>query len=784
MAKTLEMEVLVADGTDGDGIDVHPSSSKVPKDLTPRARPLLVSFGLFLVCAVMYVWIGEIAGDEVIADMYTKPPDAIADPETNKYAVENNNNKVDSNVTEETGFHEGVLNSSSVISINGIPDDVVEALSLPDIPVTGGGECSALCDSRDEARKKKFGGDLLDLSDVLRLAEKGRDKLHARLKVDYGDDFEAIFIKEPGKTPPSYQGMEPITEDGLSRDRLKRKLQIKVLKMMESLKISDESVHGCNCVTRTGSPAENEESFSADIPDYYQQYVFANGGHSNAAGHGNTFSQTYTAYLGEDLRFVWDAIGVEMIDRNMAMGGQRSAPDIAACSKEIFGTDVDFLTWNYAMTDKSPESFLYYVYRGATSPGRPAFVAIDYPGWRHHGPALVRNGLSIFQLMINNVPGLKNVPDSSPDGVSLPDAKMNQLAPFAKHLLCNGRIESGVCGDNKWKCTKDKLPCDCPTVGKRNGWHAGYKVHALTGHFLALPVVEMLLEGISDLVSMDKDPEAILQELQKQEEVDYETFLAFPIFDTLNDIVKKSKIGQALQNRFMIPLGDEFDNWFKGPSICRTGVLPSMTRYLGLATNSDKVGGSARCGEETYETGIPFDRTPDHKYTYTTNRTPPPGEFSIMAPNDQRSCHDDCSEIVMPDYKDWFYGNWSSGSASLTFPNEKEKEYYGYDPAKFKGILALMPTIYPERIGKREKTRWVSMPLANYSKNVALTVNGQPVRKYRKVDGLVILEGPNGMYWKPSSNNDYVLEFKPRGVMDDGVKAIEKRIRLQAFVLM
>eukprot|EP00526_Cylindrotheca_closterium_P019880 CAMPEP_0113629258 /NCGR_PEP_ID=MMETSP0017_2-20120614/15183_1 /TAXON_ID=2856 /ORGANISM="Cylindrotheca closterium" /LENGTH=234 /DNA_ID=CAMNT_0000539639 /DNA_START=70 /DNA_END=770 /DNA_ORIENTATION=- /assembly_acc=CAM_ASM_000147 len=234
MAKTLEMEVLVADGTDGDGIDVHPSSSKVPKDLTPRARPLLVSFGLFLVCAVMYVWIGEIAGDEVIADMYTKPPDAIADPETNKYAVENNNNKVDSNVTEETGFHEGVLNSSSVISINGIPDDVVEALSLPDIPVTGGGECSALCDSRDEARKKKFGGDLLDLSDVLRLAEKGRDKLHARLKVDYGDDFEAIFIKEPGKTPPSYQGMEPISEDGRSRDRFKRKLQIKVLKMMES----------------------------------------------------------------------------------------------------------------------------------------------------------------------------------------------------------------------------------------------------------------------------------------------------------------------------------------------------------------------------------------------------------------------------------------------------------------------------------------------------------------------------------------------------------------------
>ena len=93
--------------------------------------------------------------------------------------------------------------------------------------------------------------------------------------------------------------------------------------MMESIKISDESVHGCNCLTKTGYTAENEESFAANIPDYYQQYVFANGGHSNSAGHGNTFSQTYTAYMGEDLRLVWDAIGVEMIDRNMGMGAMK-----------------------------------------------------------------------------------------------------------------------------------------------------------------------------------------------------------------------------------------------------------------------------------------------------------------------------------------------------------------------------------------------------------------------------------------------------------------------------
>lgn len=211
------------------------------------------------------------------------------------------------------------------------------------------------------------------------------------------------------------------------------------------------------------------------------------------------------------------------------------------------------------------------------------------------------------------------------------------------------------------------------------------RVHALTGHFLSLPIVEMLLEGISDLIAMDKDLETLLQDLQKEEDDDFEKFFSLPLNNVTND-------GKAMKQRYGDPLGDEIENWFKGPSICRTSLLPSMTRYLGISTNSDEVGGSARCGEETYDTGIPFDRR-DGVYTYTSNSTPPPGEFSMMAPNDFRDCKPGCSKIVMPDYKDWYMGNWTLGSATLTFPNEKEKEFYGYDPKKFKGILAIIPTV-------------------------------------------------------------------------------------------
>lgn len=209
-------------------------------------------------------------------------------------------------------------------------------------------------------------------------------------------------------------------------------------------------------------------------------------------------------------------------------------------------------------------------------------------------------------------------------------------------------------------------------------------MHALEAHFITLPLVEMLLEGLSELVESKKDPKTLFQELQKEEDKEFESFLSVPVLDKFNNEGFMERFGE---------LGDEIDTWFKGPSLCRTSLLPSMTRYLGLALNSNKVGGAARCGEEEYETGYFFDRA-NGKYTYT-DRPPPDGEIVILSPNDARYCYPTkvCSEIVMPDHKDWFYGDWTNGPISITFPNEKEREYYGYKRGKFKGILGLVSTV-------------------------------------------------------------------------------------------
>jgi hypothetical protein len=94
--------------------------------------------------------------------------------------------------------------------------------------------------------------------------------------------------------------------------------------MMTAVIASESNIFGCDCIQNLGTltPGVNESTLT-DIPDFYEKYVFANGGHSQAAGHGNRFSESYTAVFGRDVRRVWEAIGIQLIDRNHAMGAMR-----------------------------------------------------------------------------------------------------------------------------------------------------------------------------------------------------------------------------------------------------------------------------------------------------------------------------------------------------------------------------------------------------------------------------------------------------------------------------
>ena len=55
--------------------------------------------------------------------------------------------------------------------------------------------------------------------------------------------------------------------------------------------------------------------------------------------------------MADRARDLFHSVGLDLVARPFGIGGATSAPEIAGCAKEIFGTDVDLITWDFAMTD-------------------------------------------------------------------------------------------------------------------------------------------------------------------------------------------------------------------------------------------------------------------------------------------------------------------------------------------------------------------------------------------------------------------------------------------------
>jgi hypothetical protein len=186
------------------------------------------------------------------------------------------------------------------------------------------GICLDLCNARRKSRNEHFGGDMMDRNELVGILDKAKEGLISKLKVEYGaDHFENIFVD---KKNGGYVGFDPITKDGDSLKRLKRKLIIKVLSVQTSIMKTDSNVSGCDCFHGDKALVEKIESVTAKdthIDATYQRYVWATGGHSASAGHGNLFNESSTAFMERDLKPIFEAIGIEFEARNNAMGGTR-----------------------------------------------------------------------------------------------------------------------------------------------------------------------------------------------------------------------------------------------------------------------------------------------------------------------------------------------------------------------------------------------------------------------------------------------------------------------------
>lgn len=210
---------------------------------------------------------------------------------------------------------------------------------------TNNRKCLQTCQSVRTKRLDLFDGrDLLNRNDIKKQISDAKDRLIVKLEKDYGKEyFSKIFKNEDG----SFRPFVPISDESMKR--LKRKLLIKILSVQTALKQKENKLSGgCDCFAESDSDAilmrkletpSIPENNDLRIETTHAKYVWATGGHSAAASHGNLYNESYTAYLESDVKDVFQSIGIDFEGRNYAMGGTESAAEMAMCWQEIFGDD-------------------------------------------------------------------------------------------------------------------------------------------------------------------------------------------------------------------------------------------------------------------------------------------------------------------------------------------------------------------------------------------------------------------------------------------------------------
>jgi hypothetical protein len=328
------------------------------------------------------------------------------------------------------------------------------------------------CDEICHARQDSF-------HDLVKILEKSRDQMVEKIKVDYGEDtFLKMFVKSSageddhnnGGTMFPYRPFRSIANTTQSYQSWKRKLKMKIL----SVHVDRNNKLGCECVganhyrrrrvVSTDDDGTNNNTFAT--------YVWVTAGNSVAAGHGNLFNESYTAYLERRAKDVFASVGIRFEGRNYARGSTESGPEDSMCFEATYGQDVDVFTWDYGITDSDRYYKLFFsLYRAGKSPGRPVVLARGISG-RHKSKRLEileqleSMGLPTFyddDVLVREMEG------EIPDMLGLSIQEIDALPEYVRAFKCNGGIERGepFCDDEKW--TK----YFCPDRKGKTNWHPG-----------------------------------------------------------------------------------------------------------------------------------------------------------------------------------------------------------------------------------------------------------------------------------------------------------------------
>mmetsp|Transcript_1243 Transcript_1243/g.1889 ORF Transcript_1243/g.1889 Transcript_1243/m.1889 type:complete len:663 (-) Transcript_1243:3626-5614(-) len=537
---------------------------------------------------------------------------------------------------------------------------------------------------------------------------KKRLKLEEKLRRDYGEYYGKLF------DPVQLKNI--FLTSSMSRERLKRRLIEKVI-----MKFVD--------------------------PTATVDFVWATGGDSSAAAHGNLFNQSYTAVLEDAVRPAFKALGINFIGRNYAMSLYQSAPELALCMEEVYGTDIDVLNWDFAMQediDPGIHKSEFWVERAISHSSLPILFFVDNRASRRLDmlhEKLESNGVGFVvmdKLAVDFVRA--RVPSTNPN--------FGPQLPLLNNWICDGAVEGSTPCDDPMRffmceqsdgaesciSAKYKTLPGCDRNRKAN--HPGWREHNFKGLLFAHFLLDVMEEALITLDAM-KHPngqrtsvrsQVLLEQLRgmRQIEAKNASITHFPAtYDGANNALLQ-QLNPALL--------------FRGRKICHTALLPAQTRFLGYLTDSSEVG-TVDGGYETGQNMVIVDPVRDAlPLTYDSA--------------DRQRC---ASSKV--DHKDFFYLRNQDGWLHTIVPSRSEMRAYQH--VDFEGIIIICLQLCPldkcpdRRVGFGGNNDWRT--------KFDIRVEGQDVKNVLDLDHRChVLEGASGIRWKrtKASVGGYKLSFR------------------------
>ena len=478
------------------------------------------------------------------------------------------------------------------------------------------------------------------------------------------------------------------------------------------------------------------------------KFVWATGGNSQAAGHGNFMSEAFTHVLTTRITPMFHSLGIEFEGRNYGMSGSRSAPEVSMCSAEIYGQDVDVLSWNFGITDgKASWRMGHYFWRGIHAiPNLPILMTLflggssDGTGRKRYLDVVKDLHEKGAPILIQNENENAKCHAAIPETRGLTDSELKAMPKSTRNFKCAGFLESGepyckIDRFNKSMCTDRKYMVS---------WHQGWKAHALQGNLLATTLSDAVEDALAYLEKRQEQGDSPLQILQKLQARNQQSF----------DSVRNASL-PMLAPEWSLPVDVDREWIWRQPSVCRTARAPAQTRLLGISTHntSDMKIRSYLHGQGEYYHGITIAEAQNKNWT---------DDNTILLVQDglrNLPAMKNCSETWQWDFYDNYYVHQRMGWKLLVFPNEAEKKTYLPSEYKLRGIIAIcMKTCEVRRCTNDElsfkEKDFIASGLAE------MQVNGEPVTSLTAADDCQFLKHSKGSIWKASQEGQFEVRVR------------------------